>query len=158
MKATKKMFRNHYSKQAVIFIGIQASGKTTFYNRMMSNGFYTHISLDELHTRNKETLAITECLESGRSFVVDNTNPEISDRAVYIQKAKEYDYHIVGVFFQSIVKDCVKRNGERGGDIPSKAIACTSNKLQLPSYLEGFDELYFVRINNNDFEISKWEE
>ena len=125
---------------------------------MMSDGFYTHISLDELNTRNKETLAITECLENGRSFVIDNTNPEISDRAVYIQKAKAYGYHIIGVFFQSIVKDCVKRNSERGGNIPSKAIACTSNKLQLPSYLEGFDELYFVRINNNDFEISKWEE
>lgn len=158
MKATKKMFRNHYSKQAVIFIGIQASGKTTFYNRMMSDGFYTHISLDELHTRNKENMALAECLENERSFVVDNTNPEIVDRAVYIQKAKEYGYHIVCVFFQSIVKECVKRNEERGNKVPSKAIACTSNKLQLPSFLEGFDELYFVRINNNDFEISKWEE
>ena len=47
-------------KQAVVFIGIQASGKTTFYNRMLSDGTYTHISLDELHTRNKENILLTK--------------------------------------------------------------------------------------------------
>ncbi|MBO4588411.1 MAG: hypothetical protein J5711_05865 [Bacteroidales bacterium] len=145
-------------KQAIIFIGIQASGKTTFYNQMLSDGFYTHISLDILHTRNKEGLLLMECLNNRQSFVVDNTNPEINDRALYIQKAKQYGYHVIGIFFQSIVKDCVKRNDERGGKVPSKAIAAASNRLQLPSRLEGFDELYFVRLENNDFVISNWEE
>ena len=146
------------AKQAIIFIGIQASGKTTFYNRMLADDNYAHISLDELHTRNKENLALTECLECGRSFVVDNTNPEISTRAGYIRKAKEHGYRVIGIFFQSIVRDCVKRNEERGGKVPSVAIACTSNKLQLPSKSEGFDELYFVKINNNEFIITTWRE
>lgn len=145
-------------KQAILFIGIQASGKTTFYHRMLSDGYYTHISLDNLHTRNKENQELVKCLESGKSFVIDNTNPEISDRAQYIQKAKEYGYHVIGIFFQSMVKDCIHRNEVRGGKVPSKAIACTSNKLQMPSRSEGFDELYFVRIENNDFEISAWRE
>ena len=145
-------------KQAIIFIGIQACGKTTFYNRMLSDGNYVHISMDDLHTRNKENLELVKSLESGSSFVIDNTNPEISNRAIYIQKAKEYGYHIIGIFFQSRVKDCVRRNKERGGKVPSKAIACTSNKLQMPSRAEGFDELYFVRIENNDYEISTWRE
>ena len=99
-----------------------------------------------------------DCLNIGKSFVIDNTNPEVSDRKLYIQKAKEYGYQVIGIFFQSIVKDCVLRNEERGGKIPSKAIACTSNKLQMPSKAEGFDELYFVRINNNEFEITTWRE
>ena len=101
-------------KQAIIFIGIQASGKSTFYNRLLADGSYNHISLDCLHTRHKEYLELMDCLNNGRSFVIDNTNPEVSDRARYICKAKEYDYHIIGIFFQSIVKDCVKRNEERG--------------------------------------------
>lgn len=146
------------NKQAIIFIGIQASGKTTFYNRLLSGESYTHISLDELHTRNKESLALMDCLESGKSFVIDNTNPEVADRVPYIQKAKEYGYQVIGIFFQSIVRDCVNRNNARNNNVPSKAIAHTSNKLQIPSYLEGFDELYFVRIGNDGFEISKWEE
>ena len=145
-------------KQAIIFMGIQACGKTTFYYRMLSDGNYAHISLDDLHTRNKESQELMKCLESGNSFVIDNTNPETSDRAAYIQKAKEHGYQVIGIFFQSRVKDCVRRNEERGGKVPSKAIACTSNKLQMPSRSEGFDELYFVRIENNDFEISTWRE
>ncbi|MBR5687023.1 MAG: AAA family ATPase [Prevotella sp.] len=146
------------NRQAIIFMGIQASGKTTFYRQMLSDGNYTHISLDILHTRNKENLELMKCLDEGKSFVIDNTNPEIADRMIYIQKAKEYGYQVIGLFFQSIVKDCVLRNESRGDKVPSKAIACTSNKLEMPSKAEGFDELYFVRIDNNDFEISTWRE
>ena len=79
-------------KQAIIFIGIQASGKTTFYKRMLSDGTYTHISLDILYTRNRENEMLIGCLENGKSFVIDNTNPEISVREKYILKAKEYGY------------------------------------------------------------------
>ncbi len=146
------------ARQAIIFIGIQASGKTTFYERMLSDGTYAHISLDVLHTRNKEFSQMMDCLNNGMSFVIDNTNPKISDRTVYINKAKEFGYRVIGIFFQSIVRDCVSRNEARGGKVPSKAIASTSNKLQIPSMSEGFDELFFVRIDNYDFEITAWRE
>lgn len=146
-------------KQAIVFMGIQASGKTTFYEQMLAGRGYVHISLDILHTRNKEDLLLMECLENGRSFVVDNTNPEISVREKYIKKAKEYGYQVIGIFFQSKVKDCMQRNEQRGLKVPQKAIACTSNNLQLPTFDEGFDELYFVSINiNNNFKISPWRE
>ena len=146
-------------KQAIVFMGIQASGKTTFYEQMLASRGYVHISLDILHTRNKEDKLLTECLENGRSFVVDNTNPEISVREKYIIKAKEYGYQLIGIFFQSKVKDCMQRNEQRGLKVPQKAIACTSNNLQMPSVEEGFDELYFVSINiNNKFKISPWRE
>ena len=153
----KLPFKAH-EKQAIIFIGIQASGKSTFYDRLLNNETYTHISLDIIHTRNNEDQLLKECLLEGRAFVVDNTNPEISVRAKYIQRAHEYDYHVIGIFFQSIVRDCIRRNEARGLKVPSKAIACTSNCLQLPSLAEGFDELYFVRIVDNNFEITKWRE
>ena len=146
-------------KQAIVFIGIQASGKTTFFKQMLADKGYVHVSLDVLHTRNKEDNLLTECLENGRSFVVDNTNPEISVREKYIKRAKEHGYQVIGVFFQSRVRDCMKRNEQRGLTVPQKAIACTSNSLQLPSLEEGFDELYFVSINtNNNFNITPWRE
>ena len=144
-------------KQAIIFMGIQASGKTTFYEQMLADKGYTHISLDILHTRKKEDLLLVDCLENGRSLVVDNTNPEVSVREKYITKAKEHGYQVIGIFFQSRVKDCMRRNEQRGLKVPQKAIACTSRNLQLPSLEEGFDELYFVSINNNNqFKISPW--
>ena len=66
-------------KKIIIFTGIQASGKTSFYKRFLS-GEYEHISLDILHTRNKENIAIDKCFRDGRSFVIDNTNPSAEDR------------------------------------------------------------------------------
>ena len=36
------------------------------------------------------------------------------------------------------------------------AIAATSNKLEMPSYREGFDELYFVKNDGEKMAIEKW--
>lgn len=79
-------------KTAIIFIGIQASGKSTFYHEQFAA--YTHINLDTLHTRNKENLLLQECVECGRSFVVDNTNPTKEDRQKYIRAAKDKLFYV----------------------------------------------------------------
>lgn len=142
--------------QAIVFIGIQASGKSTFFRENLLQHGYVHINLDTLHTRHKESLQLEECIEMNSSFVVDNTNPEIEDRRRYIPKAKERGYEVIGIFFQSIVRDCIARNETRENAVPLQAIPRTQNKLQMPSFDEGFDALYFVRIADNGFEISEW--
>ena len=142
--------------QAIIFIGLQASGKSTFYHQKLSQ--YVHINLDTLHTRNKERLLLEECFRSRYSFVVDNTNPTIEDRARYIIAAKEYGYEIKGYFFQSVLGDCIARNRIRTGksQVPDKAIAATSIRLELPDMQEGFNQLYFVRMAQGDFVVEQW--
>jgi hypothetical protein len=59
---------------------------------------------------------------------------------------------------QSKLQDCIGRNEQREGKarIPKKAIAFTSNKLEIPDYSEGFDELYFVSICDNGYKIDEW--
>lgn len=98
-------------KIAVIFIGIQASGKTTFYKNIFRE--FVHINLDELHTRNKENLLLSECIENGVSFVVDNTNPTKTDREKYILAAKEHGYKIKGYYFRSSIRESIGRNSFR---------------------------------------------
>lgn len=88
--------------------------------------------------------------------MVDNTNPQIIDRQRYISLARAYGYEVIGIFFQSRIEDCIKRNELRERRVPRCAIPSTSNKLQMPTYGEGFDQLYFVRIADNGFEIMKW--
>lgn len=146
------------SKEMIIFIGIQASGKTTFYHEQLAQ--YTHISLDVLHTRNKERILLEECFASGKSMVIDNTNPTAADRARYISRAKENGYLITGYFFQSRISDCVERNEKREGKakVPRTAIAATSNKLEMPGYAEGFDKLYFVHMENGKMLVEDWKE
>lgn len=143
-------------KIAVIFIGIQASGKTTFYKNKFKN--FAHINLDELHTRNKEKQAVISCIENGISFVVDNTNPIKSDREKYILLAKANKYKIKGYYFRSSINESIGRNAYRVGKakVPNCAIASTHNKLELPEYKEGFDELYYVHIENEEFVVENW--
>ena len=144
-------------KTMILFIGIQASGKTTFYNNFFKNK-YEHINLDTLHTRNKERIAIEQCIALEKSFVVDNTNPKKIDRERYIQTAKEHNYRILGCYFKSSISECVNRNENRAGKakVPTCAIAATSNKLELPDYGEGFDKIYYVRIEGTDTIIEDW--
>ena len=144
------------TRKAVIFIGLQGSGKTRFYQTHFA-GAYVHINLDELHTRNKEREAIRSCFDGGRDFVVDNTDPSAADRKRYIDAAKERGYRVIGYFFESKIRDCIRRNAQREGKarVPVQAIAATSNKLEIPSYAEGFDELYYVPFGE---EATEWRE
>ena len=142
----------------VIMIGIQGSCKTTFCKERFPG--YEHISLDDLHTRNKERIVYRSVLEKHLDIVVDNTNPTIADRIKYMEPAKANGYKTVGYFMQSRVGDCIERNLLRTGKakVPNTAIAATSNRLEMPSYDEGFDELYFVSILPEGFSISEWRE
>ncbi len=143
-------------KTSYIMMGIQGSGKSTFCAKFLPD--VTRINLDTLHTRNKESLLIAECQSKGVDYVVDNTNPTREDRARYILPAKNAGYHVVGYFMQSRLQDCIQRNDLREGKakIPSKAIAMTSNKLEMPSRTEGFDELYFVTNDGKTMSVCEW--
>jgi len=136
--------------EAIIFIGIQATGKSEFYKRNFADT-HVRINLDMLKTRNRERILVDACIEAKQSFVIDNTNPAKSDRTRYISKAKEAGFRIIGYYFRSSVSEAVTRNDFRadGIRIPARAIAGTQNKLAFPSLSEGFDELYYVYIEDS---------
>ena len=147
------------AKTAVIMIGLQASGKSTYYQQHYAQT-HVHINLDSLHTRNKERKLLLECIEKGLPFAVDNTNPTALDRARYILPANQAGYRVVGLFFRSRVTECIARNEGRSGKakVPTAAIAATSNRLELPSMSEGFDDLYFISISDDGFTSERWNE
>lgn len=146
-------------KTMIIIIGIQGSGKSTFYHKYLSDS-YVRVNLDTLKTRHQENLLISECIRNEKSFAVDNTNPTRADRQRYIPLAQYAGYRIVGYFMESKLQPCIERNNQRTGTarIPATAIAATSNKLQIPTYDEGFDELYFVKNDGQTMTIEKWRE
>lgn len=149
------MFKE-YDKTIFILIGIQASGKTTFCREYFSD--FDIVSLDIIKTRKKEEKTINEIINSGKNFVIDNTNPTIKERKKYIDIAQQNLYKTVGIYFRSSVDECLKRNSERKNNIPLKGILATAKKLEIPSYSENFDELYYVKIEDNKFILSKWNE
>jgi predicted kinase len=139
-----------------ILMGLQASGKSTFFTKVFKDKGYEHISLDILKTRRKEAERIQTCLDENRSCVIDNTNPTKADRARYITPGKHCDFRVVGYFLQSRLSDCLERNEKRERQVPKKGILATFKKIEMPSLDEGFDELNFVSIEDGEFRISKW--
>lgn len=144
---------------AIIFCGIQATGKSSFFKEYFFNT-HVRISMDLLKTRNRENHFIDFCLETEQSFVIDNTNPTIEDRAKYINKIKAgRNCEIICYYFQSKIEDALHRNSERTGKarIPDVGIKAAYNKMELPAYKEGFDKIYYVEIKENKFDIKGWE-
>jgi predicted kinase len=146
--------------QAVILIGIQATGKTTFFNQQFG-ATHLRISLDVLRTRHRETAFLMTCLQTRMPFVVDNTNPTAADRAKYIAAAKEHGYEVQGYYFQSAAQAALERNRQRpeAERVPELGILGTYNKLELPSYAEGFDRLYYVQaMPEGSFKVEAWQD
>lgn len=144
--------------EAIIFIGIQASGKSSFYKKYFSDT-HIRINLDMLKTRYREQKFFNLCLETGQSLVVDNTNPTAADRERYITPAKLFHAKVIGYYFQSSIELCMKRNeGRTGkGKVPAHALRSTHSKLVLPHYQEGFDALFYVCLTQEgEFLVKEW--
>ncbi len=95
--------------EAVILVGLQAAGKSTFYREQFSS---THVrmNLDMLRTRHRERRFLEPCIETRQPFVLDNTNLTIVERQVSIGFAKNAGFRVKGYYFQSKVEDCKRRN------------------------------------------------
>ena len=134
--------------EMVLFIGIPASGKSSFFKERFCN---THIRVnrDMLKTQRREALLINACLEGKTKFVIENTNLTRAVRAQYIVLAKQAQFSVVGYHFESPPIDAVNRNKLRREEerVPAVAIWAASKRLEVPTREEGFDKLYRVRMN-----------
>lgn len=143
--------------EAVVLIGIQASGKSTFFRERF---FDTHVrlNLDMLRTRNRERLLLQACIEGQQPFVVDNTNPLRAERARYIEPARAAGFRVVGYFFEPNPRAAAARNEARpaGKRIPRAGLFGTLKKLERPAKEEGFDELYSVDAREGQFIVTDY--
>jgi len=144
--------------EGIIFIGIQASGKSSFY---LKRFFQTHLrlNLDMLRTRNRERILLRACIQAQQPVVIDNTNPTGADRADYIRAFKDGGFRVRGFYFQSALPECLARNRlrKKREKIPDAALFSTFKRLELPGYEEGFDALYHVQLADDDFVVVDWQ-
>ena len=143
--------------EAVLLIGIQASGKTTFCKQRF---FASHvrISLDMLRTRNREQILLDACLRARQPFVIDNTNPTSAVRSKYIAAARDARYRVIAYHFITPLTECLRRNSLREGKerIPAVALHAAAKRLQPPDETEGFDEIYSVELTpENQFVVKQ---
>lgn len=150
--------------ELVILIGLQGSGKSTFYQSFFA-GTHDLVSKDRLQNNRRparrQLQLLTESLEAGRSVVVDNTNASVEDRADLIGVGRVHGATIVGYCMESRLNDCLERNRLRAGKdrVPDVALFATRKKMQIPSLVEGFDRMFFVRLaGDGQFEVQDWKD
>lgn len=138
--------------EAIIFIGLQGSGKTTYFINHFA-ATHEHVSRDIQPSPAREMAAIRECLRSGRSFVVDNTNGTRAVRAPYIRAAKAAGFGVLSYFFDTPIRMAIGRNNQRQDKrpIPVPAILRTAKGLEPPS-LEGIDEIRTITAERDPLE------
>jgi predicted kinase len=143
--------------EALILVGIQGAGKSTFYEERFS-GTHARINLDELKTRGREAEIFERHLREKRSFVVDNTNVKAADRARYVARARAAGFRVVGYFLEASLKDAMRRNASRVGKakVPAPAIAGALKRLEPMRMDEGFDQIFVVKnLDGGKFEVEE---
>jgi predicted kinase len=137
--------------EAVILVGLPAAGKTTFYRRRFA-ATHLHVSKDlwpkSADKSARQARELAAALASGRSVVVDNTNPSVADRAPIIAVAREHGARVVGYYFAAEPGEAIGRNRGREGKarVPNVAIFTAAKRMVVPARSEGFDELYRVTV------------
>jgi predicted kinase len=148
----------------ILFIGLQASGKSSYYRAGFA-ATHAHISMDNFRNnrnpRQRQLVLLEEALRAGQPVVIDNTNPTPEDRSGLIAMARTLGVCVVGYCFESRLADCVQRNRQRQGKarVPDVALYTTIKRLQRPTFSEGFDQLFSVRMDGKGgWEVSSWQE
>lgn len=145
-----------------ILIGLQASGKSTFYRTRLAS---THVLVSKDRLRNnrrparRQARLIAEALAAGQSVAVDNTNVTVELRRELIDLGRSFGATVTGYYFPAKLADCLARNASRTGKdrIPEIGLYAMARALVRPSYAEGFDRLYVVTFGaDGGFEVAPW--
>lgn len=150
--------------EMVILIGLQASGKSTFYQTHFAQT-HAQVSKDLLRSNGnparRQRQLIEESLQAGRSVVVDNTNATRQERQELIHLGHSYRARVTGYYFEPRLKQSLAYNRMRQGNarVPDIAIFTTLKRLARPALDEGFDQLFSVRpLDHQAFEVRAWSE
>lgn len=145
--------------EAVLLMGVQGAGKSTFYLRHFFRS-HVRINLDMLRTRQRELRLIRACLETTTRLAIDNTNPSRFDRARYLPLAKASRFETVGYWLDVPVEQCLARNAARPASerVPEVAIYATHANFEPPEWDEGFDRLFHVQFDEQgQYRINAWQ-
>lgn len=145
--------------ELIVFTGLQAAGKTTFYRERFATT-HVHVSKDAWpnarRREERQRRVVEEHLHAGCSVVVDNTNPTPEERLPLVAMARNLGARALSYYFIVAVDEAVRRNERREGRarVPNVGIYSVAKKLILPGYDEGFDSYFQVVLTESGFGVT----
>jgi predicted kinase len=138
--------------ELAILIGLQASGKTTFRRRLLTDN-HVVVSKDAFpnarHRQSRQMRLVNEALATRHCVVVDNTNPSPHEWQPLIEAARAHGAMTVGYWFPPDLPAALDRNAAREdrARVPDVGLYDTLKRLRRPRQADGFDRLYEVRFD-----------
>lgn len=138
--------------ELIVLVGLQASGKSTFYARTFA-GTHAHVSKDLFrrarHRQRRQMRLVEEALAEGVPVVVDNTNPSPHEWAPLIAAGRAHGVRVLAYWFPPDVAGALARNAARQGPerVPDVGVYATLKRLRRPRRSDGFDAVYEVRFD-----------
>ncbi|KAI6653783.1 Bifunctional polynucleotide phosphatase/kinase-like [Oopsacas minuta] len=136
------------TQEMVIMVGRPASGKSTFTKRYLVPEGYIRINRDTLLTPAKCQKEAQKAIDEGKSVSIDNTNPKVVDRAVYIEMAKTKKIPVRCFYFKTSPEiashlNFFRQNQTQGEvrRIPLVAYRIYDKYFEAPTKQEGFDDV-----------------
>lgn len=143
-----------------VLVGLQASGKSTFYARCLSDR-YELVSKDLFprgakNRQRRQLRLVEEHLTAGRPVAVDNTNPSPQEWGPLVELARAFGTSVTAYWFPPDAAGSLRRNAARRGRdrVPDVGVLATLQRLRRPSPSDGFDGVREVRFDGRGgFEV-----
>ncbi|MGN9790648.1 AAA family ATPase [Streptomyces sp. OZ13] len=147
------MDTNSARPEMAVLVGLQASGKSTFYRERLAER-YALVSKDLLprsarRKQQRQMRLIEDLLVSGSAVAVDNTNPSPEEWTPLIRAARAHGVRVTAYWFPPDITGSLRRNAAREGRarVPDVGIHATRGRLREPTTADGFDAVVEVRFD-----------
>ena len=161
---SRKICFEPQKKELIIMVGFQGSGKSDFIKKYISG--YQIIGNDICKSKAQCIKLATEFMEKGMSVVIDNTNPDVESRKIFIDIAKKYKYKNIRAIVMNTSRDVANhmnnvRHIYSNGKIPKlpKIVYNIYNKkFKKPTTSEGFNNIETIDyvLDKKYFDNPKW--
>ena len=135
-------------QELVVVVGRPASGKSTIREKFFVPNGYVAVNRDTMGTQSKCLKVAKEALASGKSVIVDNTNPSKAVRKPYIDLAKQFGVAARCLHLTVAPDVCnhlnyyrqIQTQGARRR-VPDVGVRVYEKDFQAPTVGEGFTEV-----------------
>lgn len=147
-----------FMNKFIMMIGIPGSGKSTYAEKVAQIEDAVVISSDKLREEmfgdvwemRKNQLLFSKMyqyafkyLSEGKSVIIDATNINSRQRKYVLTKFKPYFKECY--FVRTPLRKALSQNRNRSRNVPNYAILRMYNKLQEPTYQEGWNKINIIR-------------
>lgn len=149
----------------VITVGLPASGKSTYANKLAEEINATIFSSDklreelfgdvneqaknvklfqELHKR------IKDCLKSGKSAIMDSTSISSKRRRSFLEELNKIDCYKQCIVMATPYEQCLENNAMRDRKVPVEVIDRMYRSWNTPYWFEGWDAIEIIYWDNSE--------